>query len=137
MTIRPARPDEEASVTALWRICDLTVPYNDPVNDFRLASGKENSDVLVVEKDEHIVGSVMVGHDGHRGWLYYLAVLPQMRRKGTGRALVRAAEAWLRERGIPKVQLMVRETNDEVAAFYRRLGYEPMPRINFQKWLKT
>jgi ribosomal protein S18 acetylase RimI-like enzyme len=78
----------------------------------------------------------MVGHDGHRGWMYYVAVDPGMRRQGVGRALVQAGEEWLRERGVPKVHLMVRETNNAVVEFYARIGYDPMPRYNMQKWLK-
>jgi ribosomal protein S18 acetylase RimI-like enzyme len=133
MKIRSANPEDEAAVVALWQACGLTVPYNDPVSDFRFALGKTNSDVLVLDD---LNGSVMVGHDGHRGWLYYVAVAPAQRRKGLGRALVAAAEDWLRLRGVPKVHLMVRETNQAVAAFYREVGYDPMPRINMQKWLK-
>jgi len=79
---------------------------------------------------------VLVGHVGHRGWLYYACVAPSHRKRGVGRALVKAAEDWLAVRGVPKAQLMMRENNSEVAAFYERLGYEPMPRINMQKWLK-
>lgn len=133
MRIRSATQDDEAAVVALWRDCGLTVPYNDPAADFRFALGKPNSDVLVLDD---LSGSVMVGHDGHRGWLYYVAVAPRRRRKGLGRALVNAAEEWLKQRGVPKAQLMVRESNEAVAAFYQRLGYDPMPRINMQKWLK-
>jgi len=133
MKIRSATPQDEAAVVALWQACGLTVAYNDPVADFRFAMGKPGSDILV---SEDITGSVMVGHDGHRGWLYYVAVAPSERRRGLGRALVAAAEEWLRQRGVPKVHLMVRETNQAVADFYKRLGYDPMPRINMQKWLK-
>ena len=133
MKIRSATPEDEAAVVALWQACGLTVAYNDPVADFRFAMGKPGSDILV---SEDITGSVMVGHDGHRGWLYYVAVAPSQRRRGLGRALVAAAEEWLRRRGVPKVHLMVRETNQAVADFYKRLGYDPMPRINMQKWLK-
>jgi ribosomal protein S18 acetylase RimI-like enzyme len=135
MKIRNATPNDEAETVALWQVCGLTAPYNDPQADFRFALGKAASDILVAE-DEAIIGSVMVGHDGHRGWLYYVAVAPASRGRGIGRALVEAAESWLRRHGVVKVQLMVRETNDSVAAFYGRLGYDPMPRINMQKWLK-
>jgi ribosomal protein S18 acetylase RimI-like enzyme len=133
MKIRSATAEDEAAIVALWRACGLTVPYNDPSTDFRFALGKANSDVLVLDD---LTGSVMVGHDGHRGWLYYVAVAAHRRRQGLGRALVAAAEAWLKQRGVPKVHLMVRETNQSVAAFYQRLGYDPMPRTNMQKWLK-
>ena len=132
MKIRSATLGDEAAVTALWKECGLTVPYNDPAADFRFALGKPNSDILVTED---LCGAVMVGHDGHRGWLYYLAVAPARQRQGVGRMLVTAAEQWLAARGVPKVQLMVRETNAAVIAFYRRIGFEPMPRINLQKWL--
>jgi ribosomal protein S18 acetylase RimI-like enzyme len=135
MKIRRATPNDEAETVALWQVCGLTAPYNDPQADFRFALGKAASDILVAE-DEAIIGSVMVGHDGHRGWLYYVAVAPASRGRGIGRALVEAAESWLRQQDVVKVQLMVRETNDSVAAFYRRIGYDPMPRINMQKWLK-
>jgi ribosomal protein S18 acetylase RimI-like enzyme len=136
MNIRAAGSDDEGAVVALWQACGLTVPYNNPVADFRFARAKPASDILVAV-DEAIVGTVMVGHDGHRGWLYYLAVDPARQRRGVGRALVAAAEDWLATRGVPKVHLMVRESNAAVAAFYRRLGYDPMPRLNMQKWLKS
>lgn len=137
LTIRSATAADEAAVIDLWTRSGLVVSHNDPGTDFRFARGGPSSDVLVaVDADRRILGSVMVGHDGHRGWLYYVAVDPASRRRGLGRSLVAAAEHWLRARGIAKVQLMVRETNHEVAAFYARIGYDPMPRINMQKWLK-
>jgi ribosomal protein S18 acetylase RimI-like enzyme len=135
MKIRSAAENDEAAIVALWHACSLTVPYNDPGQDFRFALGKPASDILVAE-DGTVIGSVMVGHDGHRGWLYYVAVAPDRRGRKIGRALVEAAEHWLLQRGVRKAQLMVRETNDSVAAFYQRLGYDLMPRINMQKWLK-
>ena len=132
---RSATAQDEAAVVALWQACGLTTAQNDPVQDFRFALGKPASDILLAELDS-IVGAIMVGHDGHRGWLYYVAVAPAQRRQGIGRMLVEAAEGWLKQRGVPKAHLMVRETNHQVAAFYERIGYEPMPRINMQKWLK-
>ena len=135
MNIRSALAQDKAAVVSLWQVCGLTTPQNDPVKDFAFARARPASDILVAEAGG-IVGSVMVGHDGHRGWLYYVAVAQAHRRKGVGRQLVEAAEAWLKERGVPKAHLMVRETNHQVAAFYERIGYEPMPRINMQKWLK-
>jgi ribosomal protein S18 acetylase RimI-like enzyme len=112
------------------------MPHNDPVRDFRFALGKSASDILVAMEEQDIVGSIMVGHDGHRGWFYYVAVDPERRLHGTGRALVQAAEAWLKERHVVKAHLMIRETNVAVMRFYERIGYELMPRIAMQKWLK-
>lgn len=136
MIIRPATPGDENTVVALWRICGLVAHGNDPVADFRFARGRSSSDVLVGEDDEGCLrGSVMVGHDGHRGWIYYVASAPSMRGLGVGRSMVEAAEAWLRERGVAKMQLLVRETNEAVVSFYGRLGFEVAPRVVMAKWL--
>jgi ribosomal protein S18 acetylase RimI-like enzyme len=136
ITIRPAAEADENAVVALWHACKLTVSYNDPAADFRFARAKLNSDVLVgVDAEGTIVGSVMVGHDGHRGWLYYVAAHPGRRGQGIGRTMTRAAEDWLRARKVVKAMLMVRETNTQVADFYAGDGYELVPRLVMQKWL--
>jgi ribosomal protein S18 acetylase RimI-like enzyme len=121
-------------VTALWEACGLTRPWNDPKRDFDLALASEASAVLVVREGEVLAGSVMVGFDGHRGWVYYLAVSPDHRRKGLGRALMAAAEDWLRARGAPKIQLMVREENDAVG-FYEALGLERQKVVTLGRFL--
>ncbi|MCC2981157.1 GNAT family acetyltransferase [Sphingomonas sp. IC4-52] len=134
-SIRAATSADEAAVTALWRACDLVVSHNDPAADFRFALAGPASMVLVGEEGGRIIGSVMVGHDGHRGWLYYLAAMPERQGHGIGRAMVEAGERWLQDRGVPKVQLMIRPTNVGVAQFYERLGYEDVPRVLMAKWL--
>jgi ribosomal protein S18 acetylase RimI-like enzyme len=137
LSVRSADADEEHDVVALWRTCDLVASYNDPVADFRCAKAAPSSDVLVaVNEAGDIAGSVMVGHDGHRGWLYYLAVRPASRSQGVGRCMVQAAEDWLHRQGIAKVQLLVRETNTKVVSFYEHLGFEVAPRIVMSRWLK-
>ncbi len=118
---------DEAAVIALWEACGLTRPWNAPAADFRRALAGEGSDILVRRAGDGIIGTVMVGDDGHRGWVYYLAVSPTHRRSGLGRALMAAAEAWLRARGAPKLQLMVREANEGALAFYAALGFETQP----------
>jgi ribosomal protein S18 acetylase RimI-like enzyme len=136
LTIRHAVPEDEASVVALWRACDLVASYNDPAADFRFARAGACSDVLVGEDATgRISGSVMVGHDGHRGWLYYVAAAPHARGRGIGRQMVQAAEEWLRQRGVVKAQLLVRETNTKVVSFYEHLGFEVAPRVVMGKWL--
>ena len=124
-----------AAVVALWQRCGLTRPWNDPTADIAFARRGPNSAVLVGRHDGTVVATVMVGHDGHRGWFYYLAVDPAWQGRGFGRAMTQAAEAWLRERGIAKAQLMVRADNDDVRAFYEALGYGEQERILFAKWL--
>ena len=134
--VRDAVAEDEASVVALWRSCNLVTPYNDPGADFRFATSGSNSTVLIAEDAEgRICGSVMAGHDGHRGWLYYVASALGHRGQGTGRIIVEAGEQWLRDRGVPKVQLIIRQTNKAVVPFYEHLGYEDAPRILMSKWL--
>jgi ribosomal protein S18 acetylase RimI-like enzyme len=135
MEIRSADETDETEIVALWRACGLVVPYNDPAADFRQARAKANSDVLAGAEAGAIVAAVMVGHDGHRGWIYYLAVAPQRQGRGLGRAILRAAEAWLGARGIAKLQLMVRKSNAPVLKFYETLGFEPSDVVVMQRWL--
>ncbi len=138
LTIRAADPVDEAAAVALWRACGLVVPHNDPAADFRFARAGACSDILLgQDATGRIVGSVMVGHDGHRGWLYYVAADPASRGVGVGRRMVQAAEAWLRARGVPKVQLMVRPSNAQAVAFYERLGFEETPRTVMARRLDT
>jgi ribosomal protein S18 acetylase RimI-like enzyme len=134
--VREAATCDEEQVVHLWEACNLTVSYNDPREDYRFALAGSASTILVAENDVgQIVGSVMVGHDGHRGWLYYLASAPRARGTGIGRSMVAAGEDWLKQRQVRKVQLMVRPTNTAVVSFYDHLGYEDMPRILMSKWL--
>lgn len=135
LDIRPATAADEAAVVALWHACGLVASYNDPAADFRFARDGACSDVLVGEAAGVIRGSVMVGHDGHRGWLYYVAAHPETRGAGIGRRMVEAGEDWLRGRGVVKVHLLVRETNTQVIGFYERLNYETAPRVMMAKWL--
>lgn len=136
LTIGSAEPGDEPIVCALWRACDLVASYNDPKADFQFAKAGECSDVLVGRNSAGaICGSVMVGHDGHRGWLYYVASDPTHRGAGFGRQMVAAGEDWLRQRGVAKVQLLVRETNTKVISFYEHLGFEVAPRTVMAKWL--
>lgn len=120
--IAPATPDDAAAVAALWQRCDLTRPWNDPHADFARALTAATSTVLLARDDGDVIGSVMVGHDGHRGWIYYLAVTPDLQGQGIGRALFAAAEDWLRDAGAPKVQLMVRSDNAAALGFYAAIG---------------
>jgi GNAT superfamily N-acetyltransferase len=116
LTIRSSTPSDEAAIVTLWRACNLVTSYNDPTHDFHFARGKQNSDVLVGSNAGRIVGSVMVGHDGHRGWMYYVASDPDNRKHGIGKQMVQAAEQWLKGRGILKVLLLIRETNTDVVS---------------------
>lgn len=133
--VRAATPADVAALIDLWQACGLVRPWNPPAADIALARGRPNSDILVAERGGRIVGSVMVGHDGHRGWVYYVAVAPDARRRALGRRLMAAAEAWVRECGVRKLELMVRDSNASVAAFYRAIGYRQEPVLVFARWL--
>jgi ribosomal protein S18 acetylase RimI-like enzyme len=135
LTIAPIGDGDVADVIALWQRCGLTRPWNDPASDIALARKGENAAMLAGRDDSGIVASVLVGHDGHRGWVYYVAVDPDCRHKGYGRVIMDAAEHWLRLRGIEKLQLMVRPDNSQVQAFYQSLGYLEQERIIYAKWL--
>lgn len=135
LAIAPIADADVAAVAALWQRCGLTRPWNDPTDDIAFARRGPNSAVLVGRRDGSIVATVMVGHDGHRGWFYYLGVDPDVQGRGFGRAMTHAAEAWLTTRGIAKAQLMVRAGNDRVRAFYEALGYGEQQRVIFAKWL--
>jgi len=135
LQIAPVADGDIDALIALWTACDLVRPWNDPSSDIELARQYMNSEILVGRLDGDIVASVQVGHDGHRGWLYYLAVDPANQKDGHGRTMVAAAEDWLRDRGIPKVQLMVRAENTKACAFYDALGYTTAERITYARWL--
>ncbi len=126
---------EVLDVIALWQACGLTRPWNDPAADIALARKGPNATVLIGRDGSTIVATVLVGHDGHRGWVYYVAVDPDCRHRGYGRAIMAAAEEWLRGRGIEKLQLLVRPDNDQVQTFYQSLGYAEQERIIYAKWL--
>jgi ribosomal protein S18 acetylase RimI-like enzyme len=135
LAIAPIEDDDVAAVVALWRRVDLTRTWNDPAADIAFARRGPASTVLVGRRGPTIVATIMVGHDGHRGWFYYLAVDPDLQGRGLGRTMTDAAESWLRERGVAKVNLMVRAENHKVRAFYQALGYDEQQRITFAKWL--
>ncbi len=125
-------PDLESIVT-LWKRCGLLRAWNDPVRDIALAAKSENSTILVGVLNAEIVASVMVGHDGHRGAIYYLAVDPGFQKRGHGKAAMAAAEDWLRNRGVWKINLLVRNENKLVGGFYEALGYEINPVASYGK----
>lgn len=135
MHVRRYRDADFAAVVALWDATGISVPYNDPALDIPRAVASANTALFVGEIDGRIVGTILTGHDGHRGWLYKLAVAPEHRRQGFGRRLVAHAEDWLAGQGVPKVNLMIREHNVAVRDFYVRLGYAVAPRLVMQKGL--
>ena len=145
MRVRGFREGDTDGVVELWEACGLTRAWNDPRKDIARKLSVQREMFLVVEAEgadgggvgadggavgadggaARIVGSVMAGFEGHRGWVNYLAVAPELRGRGIARGLMAEVERMLLERGCPKINLQIREGNDAVLAFYRALGYEP------------
>jgi len=123
MQIRAFEPSDEEAVITLWQEAGLTRPWNDPRADIARKRTEQPELFLVCECAGAVAGTVMAGFDGHRGWVYYLAVAHARRRQAIGRALMAEVERLLRARGCPKVNLLVRSSNASVLAFYARLGY--------------
>ena len=121
--LRSYRAEDEATVIALWHACGLTRPWNNPQLDIARKLTTQPELFLVGTVDATLIATAMVGFDGHRGWVNYLAVAPSHRRLAIGRALMDEAERLLTERGCPKLNLQVRSSNVDVIAFYRSLGY--------------
>ena len=116
LTIREIERGEIPEVIALWQAAGLLRPWNDPETDIAFALDQPNATILAGFDGGRIVASVMVGHDGHRGTVYYVSVHPDQRRTGAGRQIMAAAEEWLRGKGVWKVNLMVRTGNEEACA---------------------
>jgi ribosomal protein S18 acetylase RimI-like enzyme len=120
---RGYRESDQDAVVELWRLCGLIVPWNDPMKDIDRKLRTQRDMFLVGLLDSRLVGTVMAGYEGHRGWINYLAVAPDCRRSGLGRRLIEEAETRLRALGCPKINLQVRRSNATVIEFYERVGY--------------
>ena len=123
MEIRPFHCDDENAVVQLWADCGLVVPWNNPHRDVARKSKVQGDMFLVAISDNQLIASVMVGYDGHRGWINYLAVHPNHQRAGIGRCMMHEAEKHLRAAGCPKINLQVRRSNLKVIQFYRDIGF--------------
>jgi len=137
MHIRQFHPDDEPAVIELWRRCDLLRPWNDPHLDVQRKLKQNDGLFLVGEIGGRIIASVMAGWDGHRGWLYLVGVDPDHQRQGHARAIVSEMEKLLHARGCRKINLQVRDTNEQVIEFYKRIGYSIDPVLSMGKRFPT
>jgi ribosomal protein S18 acetylase RimI-like enzyme len=135
LDFRPIGDEDVEDVISLWSRCGLTRPWNTPARDIAFARDGSNSEVLVARLEGAVTASVMVGHDGHRGTVYYVSVEPQQQGRGFGRQVMAAAEAWLAERGVWKLNLLLRADNEKARGFYEALGYEVEPRLSMARRL--
>lgn len=123
MQIRPYTPADETAVIALWQRCELTRPWNDPRKDIERKLTVHPELFVVGERQGQIVATAMAGFDGHRGWINYLAVSPEVQKQGLGRQLMTHVEQALTAMGCPKLNLQVRAGNAQALAFYQAIGY--------------
>lgn len=135
MEIRPFQLSDEATVIALWERCGLVRPWNDPHKDIQRKLAVRPDLFLVGVLQGEVVATAMAGYEGHRGWINYLAVSPELQRSGLGREIMTEAERLLHETGCPKINLQVRSTNSHVIEFYRSLGYLVEDVVNLGKRL--
>jgi ribosomal protein S18 acetylase RimI-like enzyme len=133
LTIREIDDADLVQVVELWSAAGVSRPWNNPHTDIAFARQSSQSIVLVGVMGQRIVATVMVGEDGHRGWVYYLATHPDVQRQGIARQMMSAAEGWLRARGIWKMQLLIRADNRVAKGFYEKLGYQNTQAVCFQK----
>ena len=136
LEVRSFKPEDRESVIRLWEQCGLLRPANDPIKDIVRKQKVRGDLFLVGSVGTKIVATVMVGYEGHRGWLNYLAVSPSHRKLGYGRSMVREAELRLSAEGCPKVNLQVRVTNAEAVKFYTSIGYMQDNVLSFGKRLE-
>ncbi len=136
MDIRAYREADEAAVIALWQRCGHTLPWNDPARDIRRKLAVQPEMFLVGERGGVVVASAMAGYDGHRGWINYLAVEPELQGRGFGRLLMGEAERLLREAGCPKINVQIRNSNAAALDFYRKLGFAADEAVSMGKRLE-
>jgi ribosomal protein S18 acetylase RimI-like enzyme len=137
MVIREFADADEERVVALWTRCGLVRPWNDPRKDIARKKRVQRELFLVAEEGGAIVGAVMGGYDGHRGWVYYLAVDESQRRAGLGRRLMDEVEARLRALGCPKLNLQVRNDNRVALGFYAKIGFGRDETVSLGKRLES
>jgi ribosomal protein S18 acetylase RimI-like enzyme len=137
MDIRAFQTEDEPAVIALWEQCSLTRPWNNPRKDI-LRKLQVDADMFLVGcSGSRVIASVMAGYEGHRGWINYLAVAPDLQRQGLGRAMMQEAERLLRIAGCPKVNLQIRSGNAQAMAFYTGLGFSVDDVVSMGKRLEN
>jgi len=137
LEIRPIEDGDVDAVVALWLSCGLTRPWNDPAADIAFCR-KSREAALLVGLDPatgRLYATAMVGNDGHRAWVYYVAVDPSAQSKGHGKAMMAAVEDWAKDRGVPKLELLIRSENAGVRQFYESLGYDVQDVVVIARWL--
>jgi ribosomal protein S18 acetylase RimI-like enzyme len=133
--IRSYHESNRDDVIQLWEECELVVPWNDPQRDIERKQSVQSELFLIGLINDEIIATAMVGYEGHRGWVNYLAVKPKFQRQGIAKQMMEEAERRLLKMGCPKLQVQIRNTNDGVIKFYQKLGYLQDEVVNLGKRL--
>jgi ribosomal protein S18 acetylase RimI-like enzyme len=123
LLIRPFQTEDEDALVALWKMCELTVSWNNPHKDIARKLQVQPELFLVGILDSNLIATVMGGYDGHRGWINFLAFHPDFRENGYGQEIMNSVETKIREMGCPKINLQIRTGNNKIASFYQKLGF--------------
>ena len=137
LEIRSFVIEDTDAVLEVWSLAGITTPQRNPRADIQKKLRHSPESFFVGTFEGKVVATVMVGYDGHRGWIYKLAVKPDLQRKGIGRQMMEHAESWFRQQGCLRVRLEVEEARADVARFYEKLGYEVRPLISMAKWFRV
>ena len=137
LEIRPFVIEDTDQVLEVWSLAGMTTPERNPRSDIQKKLRHSPESFFVGTLEGKIVATVMVGYDGHRGWIYSLAVTPELQRKGIGSQMMGHAESWLRQQGCLRAKLQIDEARGDVAGFYRKLGYEVQPLVSMAKWFRV
>ena len=135
--IRPFVIEDTDAVLEVWNLAGMTTPDRNPRSDIQKKLRHSPESFFVGTLEGKVVATVMVGYDGHRGWIYSLAVTPDLQRKGLGTQMMERAESWLRQQGCTRAKLQVDEARGDVTGFYRKHGYEVQPLVSMAKWFRV
>ena len=135
--IRPFVIEDTDGVLDVWSLAGMTTPERNPRADIQKKLRHSPESFFVGTFEGKVVATVMVGYDGHRGWIYSLAVRPDLQRKGIGSQMMEHAENCLRQHGCPRAKLQIDEARSDVAGFYKKLGYEVQPLVSMAKWFRV
>ena len=123
LLIHPFQTEDEDALVALWKMCELTVPWNNPHKDIARKLQVQPELFLVGILDSNLIATVMGGYDGHRGWINYLAVHPDFWENVYGQKIMNSVETEIRKMGCPKINLQIRTANDKIAFAHQKLGF--------------
>ncbi len=134
--LRPFTPSDQTSLIDLWNnVFPNPRAHNLPQRIIAEKCAVQAGLLLLAVQNDRVIGSIIAGYDGHRGWLNLVAVLPEYQRQGVGKQLVEYAFEKLSAAGCSKVNIQIREGNEAVITFYQRMGFAIEPRVSMGRFI--